>query len=297
MNNTRQPDWEQVRAFVGVAEAGSLSAAGRALGLSQPTVGRHIQALEADLGVRLFRRSARGLALTEAGQALLDHGRAMAQAAGQFALAAEGRAETIAGTVRITASIFVTTFILPAIVADLRAAYPEIELELVASDATENLLQREADIAIRMYRPEQPDVITRKVGALGLCIYAATRYLERRGRPRAVEDLMAHDVIGYDRSDLILRGFAQAGHPVDRHFFAVRCDDQVAYWRMVVAGAGIGFSQTNIGDAEPLVERVLPDFPIPDMPVWLAAHEQLRTNPRVRRVFDVLAERLKEVVS
>ncbi len=288
----QQPDWEQVRAFVGVAESGSLSAAGRALGLSQPTVGRYIRALEADLGVRLFRRGPRGLDLTEAGRALLEHGRTMAQAAGRLALAAEGRAESLAGTVRITASVFVTTFVLPAMVARLRAAHPEIEIELVATDATDNLLQREADIAIRMYRPDQPDVLTRKVGALSLGIYAAHDYLKRRGRPTRMEDLMHHDVIGYDRSDQILRGFAEAGFPVDRHFFAVRCDDQVAYWHLVVAGAGIGFSQTGIGDAEPRVERVLREFPIPDLPVWLAAHEQLRTNPRVRRVFDFLAEGL-----
>ena len=165
-------------------------------------------------------------------------------------------------------------------------------LELVASDATDNLLQREADIAIRMYRPDHPDVIARKVGAVRLGTYGATAYLDRRGRPRNMQDLMDHDVVGYDRSDQILRGFAAAGHPVDRHFFAVRCDDQVAYWRLVVAGAGIGFSQVRVGDAEPKVERVLPDFPIPELPVWLAAHEELRTNQRVRRVFDFLADGL-----
>lgn len=143
-----------------------------------------------------------------------------------------------------------------------------------------------------MYRPEQPDVITRHVAQLGIGVFAAKTYLARRGRPEAMEDLLAHDVIGYDRDDLILRGFAAAGHPVDRHFFAVRCDDQVAYWHLVVAGAGIGFSQTAVGAAEPRVERVLPDMPLPEMPVWLTAHEELRTNPRVRQVFDALAEGL-----
>ncbi len=286
------PDWAQMRVFIEVAAQGSLSAAGRALGMSQPTVGRYVRALEDDLGVRLFQRGARGLDPTETGAELLEHGRAMAAAADRFALAAAGRAEALAGTVRLTASVFVANFTLPDLIAELRARHPEIEIELVASDATENLLQREADIAVRMYRPEQADVITRKVGDMALGLYAARAYVARRGMPQTTDDLLAHDVVGYDRSDQILRGFRAAGAPVDRHFFAVRCDDQVAYWRLVAAGAGIGFSQVRVGDAEPAVVRVLPDFAIPPLPVWLTAHAGLRTNPRVRRVYDFLAEHL-----
>ncbi len=286
------PDWDHLRVFVGAAEHGSLSAAGRALGLSQPTVGRHIQALEASLGVRLFQRTARGLDLTETGLDLLEHGRDMAAAADRFALVAAGREAAVAGTVRVTASAFVATLTLPEIIADLRVAQPEIEIELVSSDATENLLQREADIAVRMYRPRQADVITRKVAELSLGVYAAYTYLARRGTPSEIDDLLGHDIVGYDRDNTIVEGFAHAGVAVDRHFFVVRCDDQVAYWRLVVAGAGIGFSQVRVGDAEPQVARVLPTFAIPPLPVWLTAHAGLRTNPRVRRVFDFLAERL-----
>lgn len=286
------PDWDHLRVFVGVAEHGSLSAAGRELNISQPTVGRHIQALEDSLGVRLFQRTVRGLDLTDTGRDLLEHGREMAAAADRLALAAAGREAAVSGTVRVTASAFVATLTLPEIIADLRLAHPEIEIELVASDATDNLLQREADIAVRMYRPRQVDVITRKVSELSLGVYAANSYLSRRGTPRELNDLLAHDIVGYDRDETILQGFAAVGVDVDRHFFVARCDDQVAYWHLVVAGVGIGFSQVRIGDAEPLVSRVLPDFAIPPLPVWLTAHAGLRTNPRVRRVFDFLAERL-----
>jgi len=286
------PDWDHLRVFVGVAEHGSLSAAGRELNISQPTVGRHIQALEDSLGVRLFQRTVRGLDLTDTGRDLLEHGREMAAAADRLALAAAGREAAVSGTVRVTASAFVATLTLPEIIADLRLAHPEIEIELVASDATENLLQREADIAVRMYRPRQVDVITRKVSELSLGVYAANSYLSRRGTPRELNDLLAHDIVGYDRDETILQGFAAVGVDVDRHFFVARCDDQVAYWHLVVAGVGIGFSQVRVGDAEPLVSRVLPDFAIPPLPVWLTAHAGLRTNPRVRRVFDSLAERL-----
>ena len=286
------PDWDHLRVFVGVAEHGSLSAAGRELNISQPTVGRHIQSLEDSLGVRLFQRTVRGLDLTDTGRDLLEHGREMAAAADRLALAAAGREAAVSGTVRVTASAFVATLTLPEIIADLRLAHPEIEIELVASDATENLLQREADIAVRMYRPRQVDVITRKVSELSLGVYAANSYLSRRGTPRELNDLLAHDIVGYDREETILQGFAAVGVEVDRHFFVARCDDQVAYWHLVVAGVGIGFSQVRVGDAEPLVSRVLPDFAIPPLPVWLTAHAGLRTNPRVRRVFDFLAERL-----
>jgi len=286
------PDWDHLRVFVGVAEHGSLSAAGRELNISQPTVGRHIQSLEDSLGVRLFQRTVRGLDLTDTGRDLLEHGREMAAAADRLALAAAGREAAVSGTVRVTASAFVATLTLPEIIADLRLAHPEIEIELVASDATENLLQREADIAVRMYRPRQVDVITRKVSELSLGVYAANSYLSRRGTPRELNDLLAHDIVGYDRDETILQGFAAVGVDVDRHFFVARCDDQVAYWHLVVAGVGIGFSQVRVGDAEPLVSRVLPDFAIPPLPVWLTAHAGLRTNPRVRRVFDFLAERL-----
>jgi DNA-binding transcriptional LysR family regulator len=286
------PDWDHLRVFVGVAAHGSLSAAGRSMGISQPTVGRHIQALEDSLGVRLFQRTVRGLDLTDTGRDLLEHAREMAAASDRLALAAAGREAAVSGTVRVTASAFVATLTLPEIIADLRLAHPEIEIELVASDATENLLQREADIAVRMYRPRQVDVITRKVSELSLGVYAANSYLARRGTPREPNDLLAHDIVGYDRDENILRGFAAAGVDVDRHFFVARCDDQVAYWHLVVAGVGIGFSQVRVGDAEPLVSRVLPEFAIAPLPVWLTAHEGLRTNPRVRRVFDFLAERL-----
>ena len=176
-------DWSLLQSFIAVAGKGSLSAAARALGGSQPTMGRHIGALESELGVRLFERTACGLELTPTGLELLDHARRMDAAANHLSLAAEGRAEAVAGTIRITASEIVATYILPEILTALRRAEPEIEIELVASDRSENLLQREADIAVRMYRPPQADVFTRKVGDLKLGIFAAESYVARRGAP------------------------------------------------------------------------------------------------------------------
>ena len=286
MDNT---DWTLFRSFLSVAETGSLSGAARALQLSQPTLGRHIAELEAALGVVLFTRAARGLVLTDAGAAMLPGARQMREAAAALAMVAAGREQSLTGTVRVTASRVVSHYLLPPILAELRVLEPGIDIELVPSDSTENLLFREADIALRMYRPTQLNVVTRHLGDLPTAIYAAKSYLDRHGRPQGVEELLALDFVGFDRSDLILRLMAGLGIARRREDFALRCDDQVVYWALVRAGCGIGATQCPIGDADPLVERVASFIPLPALPVWLTAPEALRQNPRVRRVMDHLS--------
>lgn len=285
-------DWSHLQSFVAVARHGSLSSAARSIGASQPTLGRHIAALEDRLGVKLFARTATGLEITPTGVELFEHAEAMAGAADRLALAADGRANALRGTVRITASEIMATYALPDILTALHEEEPEIEIEVVASNRTENLIQREADIAIRMYRPTQADVFTRRMADLPIGLYGAKSYIARRGAPETMTDLMDHTVVGYDRDDQIIRGFRQAGVDVDRHFFAFRSDDQVVAWRMVVAGFGLGFNQRTIGDAEPALIRLWPDVELPPMQVWLTAHAELKTSARVRRVFDFLAVRL-----
>ena len=284
------PDWTLTRSFLAVAETGSLSAAARHLGLTQPTLGRHIAELEAALALTLFARQARGLDLTESGAALLPEARAMAAASARMALIAAGREDAVTGTVRLTASRVVSHHILPAILADLRQVAPGIEIELVPSDSTENLLFREADIALRMYRPTQLDVITRHVADLPMGIYAAKTFLDRNGRPETLADLLKLDFIGMDRSDLMLKMMKFLGMEQRREDFPVRCDDQVVYWNLVRAGCGAGGAQCLIGDADPLVERIAPFLPLPALPVWLTAADALRQSPRIRRVMDHLSE-------
>lgn len=289
-------DWAHWQAFAAVAEEGSLSAGARKLGLSQPTLGRHVRALEEALGVTLFRRQSRGLSLSEAGLELLPSAKAMQEAAGRLALTAAGRATDVAGTVRLTASAFVSMHILPPILADLRQSEPEIQIELVPSDLSQNLLFREADIAIRMYRPEQLDVITRHLGDVELGLFGATAYLDRHGRPERIEDLRAHDLIGYDTDETLLRGMRQIGLPAEREWFALRCDDHNVLWELVRAGCGLGFAQASVGRTAPEVESVLPQLPLPTLPVWLAAAEEMRRSPRIRRVWNHLAESLQAVL-
>lgn len=283
------PDWSLIRSFLAVAEAGSLSAAARATGISQPTLGRHVQAIEAALGVAVFARTAQGLTLTEAGQDLMPSARAMQAAAAELALTARARAGGMAGTVRITASRVVSYALLPPVLARLRAEEPGIQIDLVPSDATENLLFGEADIALRMYRPTQGDLVARHIADLKLGLYAARSYLDRRGRPRGPEDLATHDFVGQDRGDQIIRVLRDMGVEATRADFPVRCDDPVTYMQLVRAGCGLGGLQRAIGDADPGLERldILPDLPV--LPVWLTAAPRLRQSPRLRRVWDALA--------
>lgn len=289
-------DWSLVRAFLSVAELGSLSAAARALGSSQPTLGRQIRAMQHTLGLELFRRRDRGLSLTDAGERLLPAARAMRQAAYDIELAAAGVADSVEGTVRVTSSVVVATHHLPAIVAELRRDEPLIAVEVFPSDETSNLHFREADIAVRMYRPKQLDLVTLFLGELRLGIYAAKSYIERRGLPRTPEELLAHDVIGFDSNPALVEGFGAAGYEVTRDFFKVRCDEQGAYWQLVVAGAGIGFAQRSVGRAEPAVIELPLPLRLPTLPVYLSAHESVRHGPRVRKVWDRLASGLRQVI-
>ncbi|MEM6373029.1 MAG: LysR family transcriptional regulator [Pseudomonadota bacterium] len=286
------PDWSHLQSFAAVAEAGSLSGAARALNSSQPTLSRHIALLEADLGTRLFERSRGGMTLTQAGQDLAAHAKQMADAAARLAMTSQGQGGDLGGTVRITASQVVATYVLPARIRDLRRAYPDLAIELVASDSTDNLIRREADIALRMYRPTQADVIARHVADVPVAAYAAHSYIERHGAPETMRDILDHTLIGYDRSTLILDGFARAGFQVTRDHFALRCDDQVTCWEMVVAGCGIGFGQMHVGDKDARVVRVSGDHAVATLPMWLTAPPELRSIPRVRRVYDWLARDL-----
>lgn len=286
-------DWSLIRSFLETARAGSLSAAARQTGISQPTLGRHIRALEARLGAPLFLRQAGGQRLTGFGADLIPMAEAMEAAAARLALvAAAARAPGLTGVVRITASRIVAHHLLPPLLVDLRQQEPGIEVELVPSDTSENLLFHEADIALRMYRPTQGDVIARHVIDLPMSLYAAPALLARHGRPQTEEQLLALPFVGFDRNDLILRLMANLGIRRRREDFALRCDDQLVYWNLVRAGAGVGAMQTAIGDADPAVERIAPFVRLPVLPLWLATATPLARAPRVKRVWDHLANGL-----
>ncbi|TPI17432.1 LysR family transcriptional regulator [Mesorhizobium sp. B4-1-1] len=286
-------DWNLIKSFVTVAETGSLSAAARKLSASQPTLGRHIGELEQELGVTLFRRGRSGYALTEAGATLFEQGKVVSEQASAFSRLALGSAEAIEGTVRIAASEVVAAYVLPDMTARLGIEEPGVEVEIVASNQVENLLRRDADIAIRMVKPVQNELIARKVCDISLCACAAISYLDRRGRPLGPADLVHHALVGFDRSDEMIRAFVQHGIPVTRGSFRFRADNQIVLWEAVRAGNGIGLGQQPLAERDPLMEMVLPGLPLPVLPVWLAMHRDVRTSMRIRRVADFLHEELK----
>lgn len=290
-------DWQLIQIFLSVAEAGSLSQASTRLMMSQPTVGRYIADLEAQTGRSLFHRKRSGMELNQAGLELVAYARAMAKQAEQFNLKLAGADPNLSGSVRLTASHVVATYILPPLLAEFQYQEPDIQLEIVASNSIENLLARDADVAIRMFRPTQQELIARKVNELSMGVYASSCYFELYGKPATLDELLQHRLLGYDRNDAILKGMAAFGFKAAREQFVLRTDDQVAYWEYVKAGLGIGFGANVIAQQNPSLQRLFPDLPIPSLEVWLTAHQELRLNQRIRRVMDFLTERLQECVS
>jgi len=293
---TSHLNWSLVQTFLAVAEQGSLSAAARALGVSQPTLGRQVRTLEDQLGAELFRRTERGLELTETGRGLLASAQRMRDAASDLQLQATGRQSELSGTVRVSASVVVSTHHLPSIVAHIRRTEPQISIELAPLDESSNLHFREADIAIRMYRPTQLDLVTQRLGELELGAFAARSYIEHRGMPQSAHELLDHDVVGFDQHSAIVDGFRAGGLDIDREFFALRCDHPETYWNLVRAGCGIGFGQVSVACEDPNLVRIPLPLPLPELPVWLTAHEAVRQNPRVARVWDLLAEGLRPLM-
>lgn len=288
-----QLDWNLIRAFLAVADSGSLTGAAAMLAASQPTLSRQIGELESRVGASLFERVARGLRLTHAGEALLEPARQMQMAAQALSLAALGQTQQLAGSVRLTASEMTSAYLLPDILAGLKQTHPEIQIEVLVSNSVENLLERQADIAIRHTRPAQGGLIARRIGELKIGAFARADYLARVGGKIDLNRLGDYDWIGYDRSDLMLRGFRKAGFKVDREFFRFRCDNHIVCWQAALAGVGIGLAPSQIVRRWPEMEPVLPEAMVPPLPVWLTAHRELRNSPRIQKVFAALAEGLQ----
>lgn len=289
-------DWTLLRSFQAVVEGGSLSAAAKSIGTTQPTLSRHVRELEAALGVILFTRSARGLDPTHAALGLIEDARAMGAAAEALNPKAQGRSQQLIGTVRITASVIVANLMLPPILAAFRQAEPSIQIEVIASDTNQNLLRRDADIAIRMADPTQNALVARKLGDTPLGLFATRAYFDRRGRVTAWKDLHHHDLIGLDRSDFLIRTFAERAVFLAPEHFAFRTDDGMLAWNLLLAGAGIGMAQVVLANRHHDLEQVDAGLRLGALPVWLVMSEEVRSNARIRSVADFMTSALTEVL-
>jgi DNA-binding transcriptional LysR family regulator len=289
-------DWRLICCFLAALEHGSLLGAARALKSRQPTMGRHLAELESQLGVVLFERTGRGLKPTATALQLADSARAMETSALQLTRRLSGAQTSVSGTVRISASQPVACLLLPQVLTQMRQDLPEIQIELVASNAVSNLLRREADIAVRMLRPTQATLVAKKIGELEMGIFGHRDYLARRGTPRRAEDLFAHELIGNDTDDTITRAARALGHELGKESFSLRSDDLMVQWHAVRSGFGLGFLSLYQAQTEPELQRVLPALKIAPLPMWLAVHREIRTSQRIRAVYDYLAHSLTEFI-
>ena len=285
-------DWNKARAFLVTAEEGSLSAAARALSMAQPTLGRQVSGLEQELGIVLFERVGRGLRLTTSGVELLKHVRDMGDAAGRVSMNALGQSQALEGTICISASETYAAVLLPPIIAKLRILEPGIHVEIVVANHASDLRRREADIAIRNFRPTEPDLIAKKVGDADAALYATPGYIDRIGNPTTTEELRHAHFVNLDHGGMMMKGLNRLGLGLTEENFPLLTESYLVMWELVRQGAAIGILDAYIGDSDPNVKRVLPDLEPLIFPIWLVSHRELNTSRRIRRVFDFLAEEL-----
>jgi DNA-binding transcriptional LysR family regulator len=281
-------DWDLFRSFLGVLDHGSLSGAARALGSTQPTIGRHIAQLEADLG-GLFVRSPQGLAPTAKAIRLKPYAQAMAASAQAMVRAASGEEAALSGVVRISASDVIGAEVLPEILRGLTMAHPKLAVELVLSNSSADLLRRDADIAVRMVRPAQKALVARRAGAIRLGMFAHPDYLALRGTPKRIGELDGHALIGFDRDPSGPETLRAIGSGLRRDAFAYRIDNQIAQLAAIRAACGLGIAQVKLAERAGLV-RLFPHEVDLSIEAWIAMHEDLRHDRRMRLAFDRLFE-------
>ncbi len=282
--------WELYRSFLSVMTEGSLSGAARALGTTQPTVGRHIAALEQALGIVLFTRSPTGLLPAEAAASLRAYAQAMASTAAALERAAgsQGGEGVVRGVVRVSCSDVIGVEVLPPVIAQLREAHRDLKIELVLTDRVQDLLRMEADIAVRMVQPKQEQLVARRIGCIDVGLHARRDYLERHGTPRNLDQLALHSTIGYDQLTAYLRLAEKSLKGLRRDLFSLRSDSNLAQLALIRAGAGIGMCQVPLARRDPKLVRVLPKVISFPLETWVTMHEDLRGSPRCRVTFDAL---------
>jgi DNA-binding transcriptional LysR family regulator len=286
-------NWEFYRSFLAVLNEGSLSGAARALDIAQPTVGRHIAALEKSLSLALFTRSQTGLLPTEAAQSLRGFAESMQSTAASLERAAASQGSGVRGTVRVTASDIIGVEVLPPVISALRDQYPGLTVELVLTNRVQDLLRREADIAVRMVRPRQELLVARRIGRIKLGLHAHERYLDRHGTPGSIADLATHSLIGFDQMTAFVRNAGKAFPGWRRESFALRTDSDLAHLALIRSGAGIGVCQVAIARRDDAIVRVLPKHFSLSLETWITMHQDLRNSPRCRVTFDALVEGLQ----
>jgi DNA-binding transcriptional LysR family regulator len=248
------------------------------------------------LGVVLFTRSQTGLVATEAANASLPYAESVAAVAESLVRSVSAADDAALGTVRVTCSEVVGAEVLPPILAELRRAHPKLQIELSLSNVNEDLLRREADVAVRMAQPTQSALVAKRVGAVKLGVFASEAYLADHAAPRVPADVLrGHALVGKDRDNSFFTALAAIGLPLRRKDFVLRTDSDAAYLAAIRAGVGIGMCQLPLAAGPPPLRRLLPQIAV-NLPVWVVTHEDLRASRRVSIVFEHLASSLTQYV-
>ena len=283
-------NWSLIQSFLAALEHGSLMGAARATGMTQPTLGRHISELEAQLNLVLFERTGRGLLPTPSALSLADAARQMQEGALRFSGLATGAGQTLQGHVRLSASQPVACQLLPSVLVRMRQALPDLTLELVVSNKLSNLLKRDADIALRMVRPAQASLVAKRIGKVQIQACASHSYLQRKGTPNTPAELRKHDLIAGDSTQDMETGFQVNGFSSKDMRWALRTDDLNAQWAAIQSGLGIGFVADYLIQSDASVIPLLPMLKLPTFPIWLTVHRELKTSAKIRAVYDYLAQ-------
>jgi len=282
--------WELIHAFLAVVDAGSLSAAARKLGVSQPTLSRNIQLLESQARLNLFKRTSQGLSLTEDGKALVESAQQMNHFAEAFARQASGRSTELKGEIRISANEVVGIYLLPAAIAAFRRQHPAVHIEIEISNRASNLNKREADIALRMFRPTQSDLVARRLPDMPLGFYAHPSYLDEHGRPEGFDELRQHTLIGFDQNRDFIAGAGAMGYTFSNDDFALRTDSLILQIQLARQGCGIVGTHTGLANRSPDLQRILEWAPIPPLEFWVVCHADSQYNARIRAFKNHLIE-------
>ena len=283
-------DWNRAKAFLVTAEKGSYSAAAKALNLTQSTLGRQVQALEEELGVVLFERVGRGIQITPIGLDLFEYVKSMAEGASKISMAAMGQSEDLEGIVTITASEANSAFLLAPVIKKIRKLAPGIKIEIVAKNDSADLRKREADIAVRNFQPNQPDLIMKQVSDATANFYATKDFLKKHGPFKSIKDLSSADFVSVGDLAGLIQGLKDYGLNLTKDNFPILTESHFVHWSLVKEGHGIGIMPNEVGDKEKSVHRVLKSFKGINFSTWIVSHRELRTNRKIRFVFDQLIE-------
>ena len=289
-------DWNRARAFLATAGSGSLSAAARELGLTQPTLSRQVAALEEELGVTLFERVGKKLVLTPTGESLLGHVRTMGEAAAAMTVAASGSAQETEGRVSISATDAYAAYLLPDIVERIRREAPQITIVIVSQNSLSDLRRREADIAIRHVRPDEDGLIGKLVCESTAHFYASRSWLARNGRPASIAEIAPQDLIAYEEIERFAEFMRGVGVRASAGDFRMVSENSVVVWEMVKRGLGICIMSRDIGERTEGVVDLFPQMEPPRFPIWLVTHRELRTSRRIRLVYEILADELARAI-